>query len=162
MLLAARMVLLGGLAATTGEAEARVRDALSSGRGVEKWREIVAQQGGDPATVDDYSRMPSVPGRHVVAAPRAGYLAALDAELVGRAAVALGAGRARLEDVIDPAVGAMVLAKPGERLERGAPIVELHYRKDADLGPALALLGRAIELTDTPPSTLPLVIEEVK
>ncbi len=162
VLLAARMVQLAGLAETPAQAEALVRGALQSGRGVEKWREIVAQQGGDPATVDDYSRMPSVAGRRVVTAPRGGYLGALDAELVGRAAVALGAGRARLEDVVDPAVGVIVLARPGDRVERGAPIVEVHYRNEADLPPALELLGRAIEVVDEAPTPLPLVLEEVK
>jgi pyrimidine-nucleoside phosphorylase len=161
VLLAARMVLLAGLAATAADAEARVRRALASGDGVEKWREIVAQQGGDPATVDDYSRLPSVAPRHVVTAPRAGYLSVLDAELVGRATVALGAGRNKVDDAVDPAVGAMVLARPGDRLERGAPILELHFRREADLAAALELLARAVEIADEPPAVLPLVVDEI-
>ena len=105
-----------GSAASTAEAEAKVRHALASGAGVEKWREIVAQQGGDPRTVDDYGLMATVETRRVIAAPRAGYLSVLDAELVGRATVALGAGRATVDDVVDPAVGAMILAHPGDEL----------------------------------------------
>ena len=162
VLLAARMVWMAGLADTEHEAEARVRRALTSGAGVEKWREIVAQQGGDPRTVDDYSLMPSVPARHVVAAERDGYLSALDAELVGRATVALGAGRARVEDAVDAAVGALVLAHPGDRVEKGQPIVELHYRRESDLPAALELLARAVRIADARPKLLPLVIEEVK
>ena len=161
VLLAARMVRLAGIAPTQGEAEARARAALASGAGVEKWREIVAQQGGDPKTVYDYGRMPSVPGRRMVTAERTGYLSVLDAELVGRATAALGAGRAQVDDTVDPAVGAMVFAHPGDHLERGAPILELHYRREADLDSALDLLSRAIVIADEPPQVLPLVVEEV-
>ena len=160
--LAARMVLAAGLAASPAEAEANVRPALTSGAGVEKWREIVAQQGGDPRTVDDYRLLASVDTRHVVTAPRAGYLSVLDAELVGRATVALGAGRATVDDVVDPAVGAMILAHPGDELRAGDPIVELHYRRERDLAPALELVGRAIEIADEPPVLLPLVVEQVR
>ena len=162
VILAARMVRLAGLAATTEEAEAKVREALASGAGLERWRAIVAHQGGDARTVDDYSLMPSVPTRKMVTAERDGYLAVLDAELVGRATVALGAGRNKVDDIVDPAVGAIVFAHPGDRLEKGSPILELHYRQERDLGPALDLVRQAIVLSDAPPPVLPLIIEEVK
>lgn len=162
VLFAARMVLAAGIARTPADAEAQVRRALTSGAGVEKWRAIVAHQGGDPRTVDDYSLMPSVPTRHMVTATRAGYLSVLDAELVGRATLALGAGRNKVDDLVDPAVGAMALAHPGDTLSTGDPIIELHYRRESDLGAALELIGRAIEIADEPPSVLPLVVEEVR
>ena len=72
VVLAARMVLAAGLAASRADADAQVQSALASGTGLEKWREIVTHQGGDPRTVDDYGLMPSVPTRHVVTADRAG------------------------------------------------------------------------------------------
>jgi pyrimidine-nucleoside phosphorylase len=160
--LAARMVLAAGLAATPAEAEAKVRRALTSGAGVEKWREIVAQQGGDPRTVDDYRLMPSVETRHVVTARRSGYLSVLDAELVGRATVALGAGRNQVDDVVDPAVGATILAHPGDAVRVRDPVVELHYRRESDLVTALELVERAIEIADEPPVPLPLIVEQVR
>jgi pyrimidine-nucleoside phosphorylase len=162
VLLAARMVQAAGLARDRADAEVQVRRALASGAGVEKWREIVECQGGDPRTVDDYGLMPSVPTRHLVAADRAGYLSVLHAELVGRAAVALGAGRSKVDDVVDPAVGAMVIAHPGEKLSKGDPIIELHYRREEDLAGAITLVRRAIEISDTAPDLLPLVVEEVR
>lgn len=162
VLLAARMVLLAGLADTADEADRKVRAALASGEGLERWRAIVAHQGGDARTVDDYSLLPSVSTKTMVTADRAGYLSVLDAELVGRATLALGAGRKTVDDLVDPAVGAMVMARPGDRLEKGSPILELHYRHESDLGPALDLARRAIQISDAPPSVLPLVIEEVK
>ena len=162
VLLAARMVLFAGLAPTLEEATGQVRRALESGAGVEKWREIVAHQGGDARTVDDYSLLPSVSSRHMVTADRAGFLRVLDAELVGRTTVALGAGRAKVDDPVDPAVGAIVHAHPGAQLSKGDPILELHYRKQADLDAALALLARAVEIGDTAPERVALVLEEIK
>ena len=105
VLLAARMLVVAGVERDDQSAEARVRDAIRSGAGVEKFREVIAHQGGDPRVVDDYSRLPAASDRADVKAPRAGYVSALRAELIGRAAVALGAGRSRLDDVIDPGVG---------------------------------------------------------
>jgi len=161
VLLAARMVLFAGLAPTLDDAMGQVRAALTSGAGVEKWREIVAHQGGDARTVDDYSLLPSVSTRHMVTAERSGCLKVLDAELVGRATLALGAGRAVVDDQVDPAVGAIVHAHPGDWLSKGDPILELHYRKPADLESALALADRAVEIGERPPETLALVIEQV-
>jgi pyrimidine-nucleoside phosphorylase len=162
VVLAARMVQVAGLARDRADAEAQVQAALASGAGVEKWREIVEQQGGDPRTVDDYDLMPSVPTRHVVKADRTGYLSVLHAELVGRATVALGAGRNKVDDVVDPAVGAMVLAHPGDRVSEGDAVIELHYRREGDLRAAMELIGHAIEISDDPPAVLPLIVEEVK
>ncbi len=88
--LAARMLVLGGVAGDRADAEARVREAIRSGAGLDRFRRIIEGQGGDPRVVDDYGRLPSAPERHVVTAPHAGYVARLDAELVGRAAVAAG------------------------------------------------------------------------
>jgi pyrimidine-nucleoside phosphorylase len=160
--LAARMVMAAGLAAGPAEAEARVRRALTSGAGLEKWRQIVAHQGGDPRTVDDYGLMPSVATCRLVRAPRGGFLSVLDAELVGRAAVALGAGRSRVEDAIDPAVGLTMLARIGDELRQGDPVIELRYRREEDLGAALEILGGAIEVADEPPVPLPLIVEQVR
>jgi len=162
VLLAGRMVLFAGLAATLDDAMRQVGEALTSGAGVEKWREIVAHQGGDPRTVDDYSLLPSVSTRHMVTAERSGYLRVLDAELVGRATLALGAGRAKVDDQVDPAVGAIVHAHPGARLSKGDPIIELHYRHGTDLDAALVLLVKATEIGEEPPAATSLVVEEVR
>jgi pyrimidine-nucleoside phosphorylase len=161
VLLAARMLRLAGVAATNEEAERRVRGALASGAGLEKWRQIVEAQGGDPRVVDDYRRLPISPRRHLITAAHAGYLAALDAELIGRATVLLGAGRSRVEDEVDPAVGAMLITRPGATVAAGDPLVVLNYRREADLQAAVALVERAIEISDEAPAARPLVIGEI-
>ncbi|MBP1635071.1 MAG: pdp [Acidobacteria bacterium] len=159
--LAARMVRLAGVAGDAGEAGRLVRRALESGAGLEKWREIVAHQGGDPRTVDDYRLLPSAPARHLVRAPRGGFLWELDAERLGRASVALGAGRSRVEDAVDPGVGIVAHAAPGDPLREGEPVLEVHYRDDAGLAAALALLEGAVAMGDEPPAVPPLVVEEI-
>src|SRR5439155_12482577 len=149
--LAARMVLMGGQAATAAEAETKVREALTSGRGLEKFREIVIQQGGDPNAVDFDGNFASAPRRALVQAERTGYVTALDAELIGRAMMQLGAGRERVEDSIDHAVGATILKPLGERIKRGEAVLELHYRDSSRLGAALALVKQACVIGDFPP-----------
>src|SRR5262249_15015579 len=126
--LTARMLILGRVAADRADADARVRDAIRSGAGLDRFRRIIETQGGDPRVVDYSARLRQVDGREAVAASGDGFLMKLDAGLVGRASVALGAGRDRVEDPVDFAVGIMVCVKPGGAVRRGQSILELHYR----------------------------------
>jgi len=160
--LAARMLVLGKVADDIAGAETQVRNAIASGAGLERFRQIIEAQGGDPKVVDDYKRLPRVDNRHRVTASRAGFVTALDAELVGRASVALGAGRDRVEDPVDPAVGILVAAKPGDRVIAGDTVLELHYRDRGRLETAAALAARAIVIGDQPPPARRLVVGEVR
>jgi pyrimidine-nucleoside phosphorylase len=160
--LAARMLLLAGVADTEEAAERRVRAALSSGQGLEKFRQVIEQQGGDPRVVDDPGRLPSAPERLTIQAERPGYVVDLDAELIGRAAMVLGAGRNRVEDTIDPGVGILVRAHRGEPVRAGNPILELHYRDASRLDEALRLLRRACAVGDAPPPPQALVLDTVR
>jgi pyrimidine-nucleoside phosphorylase len=159
--LAARMLVLAGIAPDMGDAEARVRRALGSGEGVERFRRMVAQQGGDPRIVDDYARLPVAPASRVVRAPRSGYVEVLDAFLVGRASMLLGAGREKASDVIDPAVGITVHARPGDRVAAGDAVLELHYRGDHGLADAERLAAAAVTIGDATPGSSPLIIGEI-
>ena len=156
--LAARMLVVSGVDEDDASAEASVRSALTSGSGLEKFREIIAHQGGDPRVIDDYTRLPSAPDRFGVTARRGGYVAGLKAELIGRAAVALGAGRSRLDDLVDPGVGIEVVVRPGERVAQGEPVLMLHHRGGTGLPEAQALLAQAIVMADTPPAEAPIVV----
>ena len=160
--LTARMLVLGRVAGDRPAAILKVQQAIASGAGLERFRAIIAVQGGDPRIVDDYERMPHVADRHIVAASRGGFVTAVNAELVGRASVALGAGRDRVEDPVDPAVGIMVVAKPGDAVREGAPVLELHYRDRARLGAALRLTSQAITIGDEPPPPARLIVGEVR
>jgi pyrimidine-nucleoside phosphorylase len=159
--LTARMLVLGKIAVDKADGERRVMAAIRSGDGLERFGRIIENQGGDRRVIDDYSRFPAAPERHVVTAPRAGYISRVDAERIGRASVALGAGRDRVEDPVDAAVGLLVLRKPGDRLSAGDPLLEIHYRDTARLDAALALTRAAIEIAEEPPPRLPLLVSEV-
>jgi pyrimidine-nucleoside phosphorylase len=155
------MLVLGHVASDRVDAERKTRAAIDSGAGLDRFRRIIEQQGGDPRVVDDYNRLPSAPHGHLVRASRDGFVTRLDAELVGRASVALGAGRDRIEDPVDHGVGIIVAARPGDALRAGAPVLELRYRDRAKLDAAVALAERAIEIGDTRPAPRPLVVDEV-
>ena len=120
MALTVPLLVLGRVAGTPAEARRLAQKAIDSGSALDKFRSIVEIQGGDPRVVDDVSRLPSVKQRHLVQAARSGYISRMDAELIGRASVALGAGRDRVEDSVDPAVGILVKAKPGQILYASA------------------------------------------
>ena len=161
VILAARMVLMAERAETIGEAERRVRDAMASGAASDRFRRMVARQGGDPGVVDEPSRLALAPGRELARAPRAGYVTGLDAMLIGRAAAALGAGRATAEDRVDHGVGIRVLASLGALVRAGEPVLELIHRDGKGLGDAAALAVQAIELGGAPPVPQPLVVGTV-
>jgi pyrimidine-nucleoside phosphorylase len=160
--LTARMLVLGKVADDLADAERQAREAIASGAALDKFRQIIDAQGGDPRAVDDYGRMPSVAGRELVTADRAGYLTRLDAELVGRASVSLGAGRDRVEEPVDPAVGIMIAAKPGDQVRAGDPILELHYRDRARLDAARSLARQAVTIGDERPPAARLIVGEVR
>jgi pyrimidine-nucleoside phosphorylase len=161
VLLAARMLVVAGVLPDEASAASRVRAAIASGAGVEKFRQIIEHQGGDPHVVDDYSRLPSAPSVEVVAAPGDGFVSGLEAESVGRAAVALGAGRGRLDDVIDHGVGIRVVAAPGSGVRAGDPVMEIRHRNGRGLDTARVLLRQAVLISSAPPAARPIVVDRV-
>jgi len=161
VLLAARMLVVAGVAGDDADAETRVRAAIASGAGVEKLRQIIEHQGGDPRVIDDYARLPSAPDVEVVTAPRSGFVTGLEAEHVGRAAVALGAGRERLEDVIDHGVGITVVAAPGIEVRSGDAVLQIRHRGGRGLEVARTLLRQAVQIGDVAPATQPIVVDRV-
>lgn len=160
--LSARMLQLGALVSSREEGLARARTALDSGAALEKFRAIVERQHGDPRVIDDYRRLPTAPSRHVVEAPSAGYIAGLDARLLGRASVVLGGGRDRVTDSIDPAVAILVKARVGVKVRSGDEVLEVHYREPEKLEAALPLMIGAIRVAEEAPVARPLVLFAVE
>jgi pyrimidine-nucleoside phosphorylase len=158
---AARMLVLSGVEGTLDGATRRVREALAAGSGVEKLRQIIENQGGDPRGVDDYAGLPTAPDRDTIAASRDGFVVAMRAEAVGRAAVGLGAGRDRLDAEIDPAVGFTVIAPVGTEVRAGDPLIEIHHRNGRGVAEARRLLTAAIHVGDAPPAARPLVLDRI-
>jgi pyrimidine-nucleoside phosphorylase len=159
--LAARMLIAGGVAEDDGDAESRIRGAMTSGAGVEKLRQIIENQGGDPRVIDDYRRLPSTVDRAYIEAARGGYVSGLEAESVGRAAVSLGAGRGKIDDVIDHGVGIRVLAPVGQEVRAGDRVLEIQHRAGRGLDAAVFLLRQAVQIADAPPSPRPLIVDTI-
>ncbi len=159
--LGTEMLLVGGITQERDEARKLLGAAIDSGRAMEKLAAVIAAQGGDPRVIKDRSLLPQGPEWHEITAPRPGFVAACDARDVGVAAIRLGAGRSRKEDLVDPAVGILVLAKRGDPVEAGQPLARVAYRDPERLEAALPLLERAWDIAEEVPQTAPLVLGRV-
>jgi thymidine phosphorylase len=147
--LACEMLTLAGVDADPAE-------RLADGSALTAWRALVRAQGGDPDAT-----LPTAAHRRVVEAPADGVLSRLDALAVGVAAWRLGAGRARKEDAVSPTAGVRCLAKPGDAVRAGQPVLELLTDEPDRFDRAEEALAGAIEVGDGPPDQLELVIERV-
>ena len=155
---AGRMVIIAGQATDDHDAEQKVREALKSGAARKKLKQMIEWQGGDGGVVDDTGKLPSAKLTHQLTAKKSGYMTALDALLVGRAAVALGAGRDKKGDQVDLSAGLLLHNKPGDQVQAGEPLIELRYNDPARLDAALHLLAQAAVIGDQPPPKAPLVM----
>ena len=141
-----------------GEGRARAAAALDSGEALEAFRRMIQAQGGDPRVVDEPEQvLPSAPVRRPIMAERAGTLAAVDAEGLGRASGDLGAGRKKKGDTIDPSVGIVFLPKIGDRLVAGQELGRVHARSDGDAEAGIRAVHAAMTIGDEPVEPPPLV-----
>ena len=99
--------------------------------------------------------------RAVYRAPRTGFVARVEPRAIGRGITAMGGGRTKMEDLVDPGVGFVISARPGAWVKEGAPLAEVLGRTPADIETGLAVLRDAIALSDEPPAPLPLVSHRV-
>ncbi|HEV2457935.1 MAG TPA: thymidine phosphorylase [Ktedonobacterales bacterium] len=157
----ATLLAMAGLAADEAEGHARAERAIRDGAGWAKLAEVVAAQGGDAAQIEDTSLLPHAPYREVLPASRSGYVTHIDAERVGIASVHLGAGRLKKSDPIDYAVGLVLLAKVGDRLKAGAPLVEVHARGAQQVAAIRDELLGAYAWGDKAPTLGPLLVGSV-
>lgn len=138
------------------EIEADPAAALASGAALDRFRAMVRAQGGDPD-----APLPVAREIEIVAAPADGYVSHLDAMAVGLAAWRLGAGRERQEDPVSATAGVICLAKEGEPVSAGQPMLELHTDEPERFPAALESLEGGFEIGTAPPDPRPLVIDRV-
>jgi pyrimidine-nucleoside phosphorylase len=159
--LGAEMLLLGGKAKNLKEGAAKITASLHDGSALRKFGEIVTAQGGDARALTDLSRLPQAPDRAVFKAAKKGFITAMDAEAIGLAAMDLGAGRARSEDSVDPAVGLKLLKKVGAKVAVGEPLVEIHHRGARGLDSCVERLGKAYKMGAQKPRVTPLIAQRI-
>ena len=159
--LAARMVHLA-TGVGRDSARRRVREALAKGAGLEKLRQVIELQGGEPRVCDDLKLLPRAPETVPVRSDRDGRVARLGAQAIGRAAMILGAGRETVDGPIDPAVGFVFHKKVGDPVAVNEPILTVHVGEKARLEPALNTLRTAIEVRSEAPETGPLILDTIQ
>jgi thymidine phosphorylase len=160
--LAGWMLVLGEKASTLAEGRKLAAEEIASGRALERFRKIIELQGGEPRVLDDYRRLPTAKKQTVVTAEADGVVESIQCEELGIACCRLGAGRERVDDRIDPAVGLTIHAKVGDRVSRGHPLVTLHYNDDTRIEMARALAAGAYRIGARPPAPRPLIFETLQ
>ncbi|MHB2166623.1 thymidine phosphorylase [Alsobacter sp. R-9] len=157
--LGGEMLQLGGLAESVEDGWAQIDAAVGSGRAAEVFARMVAELGGPGDLLErPQAHLAEAPVRRPVHAPAAGFVREIDVRAVGLAVVALGGGRTRPQDQVDPAVGFTGLAELGAEVGPDAPIAMVHARTDAAADAAAAALRAAYLIGETAPEAEPTVL----
>lgn len=159
--LAGWMLHLGGASGSVAEGKRQAEKLVSSGKALEKFRQMVELQGGDPGALDDTQRLPQAQHTREVRCPRDGYVSYLQCEQIGTVCVMLGGGRERKEDSVDPAVGIIIHKKLGDRVHAGEPLATIHYSEESRVSRAQQLLAQSVKIADAPPSHIQPLIHRV-
>jgi len=159
--LGAEMLVMGGVAKDADAAHRQMEIAISTGKAAEKFAEIIEAQDGNPAVVEDPAILPQAEECELYEAPRRGFIAQIEPRAVGRGITALGGGRTRLGDAIDPSVGFVITAKPGDWVEQGEPLATIFAADRAGVEAGRAALERAIEIAEEAEPPLPLISHRV-
>ena len=159
--LSAEMLVLGRAADTLESARQRYDELIASGAALDKMREIVKAQHGDPRAVDDPGLLGQARYQVAVKAPSSGYVQSIDTESIGRASMMLGAGRVQLDTPVDLSVGLMLDARIGDRVEEGSTLATIHFNDPALADEAAQNLADAYLISQDrvePPSLIKAVL----
>jgi len=142
-------------------AEQEVHAALASGKAAEKFQALVEAQGGNPAVLEDPSVLPQANEVEVYSAPRSGTVLRVEPRTIGRAVVEMGGGRTKAEDAVDPTVGFVISARPGQAVRAGEPVASIFARDTAGIALGRKALDAAIAIGEGRAETLPLLAARV-
>jgi len=159
--LSARMIFLGKVTPTLEDARKVAEDKLMDGSAYRKFKQVVEAQGGNPQALDRFELLPNASGMREILSPRTGFVSAIMAEDIGRASQMMGAGRARKEDLIDPAVGVILEVKAGEKVDAGSVLCRLYYTGEENLDEAADLVEDAFRISGVRPEERELILEVV-
>lgn len=156
LVVGSHMLVAGRKAKDLNQARVMLEKALAEGQAWEKFRQLVIAQGGDVSYVEDVEKLPRAPVIQTLPADRSGWLAQVNARIIGEVSVTLGAGREKKGDPIDHSVGIMVHRKVGEYVEQGEPLFTIHARSVEEATAASERLAGALQWSKTPVAPLPL------
>jgi pyrimidine-nucleoside phosphorylase len=156
--LSAWMFFLGDRTKSVEDGRLLAEAMISSGQAKEKFKQCIRLQGGDERVIDDPRLLPQAKSRANVLSPSTGFLTAINCEQLGTALATLGGGREKKEDTIDHAVGLEFHKRIGDRVEKGEPLVTIHYNSGAKLAEAQSLIAASYEIGEAAPrESLPLL-----
>jgi len=155
--LAAHMLIVGGVENDLEIARNRSRDAITSGRALERFRACVEAQGGDPRVLDDTALLPQAGKQREITADREGFVTGIETDEIGRVVMDWGGGRRRLEDKIDYAVGLRLHAEIGDYVDTSAPLVTAYYNDESKFEEMAARLRAAYRIGGSEPKPDPLI-----
>jgi pyrimidine-nucleoside phosphorylase len=160
--LTGEMLYLGGLAQSPEEGTRRAREALQEGRAIPRMIRLVERQGGNPDVVEDPGLIPLAPERDVLTADVSGFVREIEPVALGYGVVEMGGGRRRMEDPVDLRVGFVLSVSPGDRVERGDALGEIHAADAGGLEWGRHALRAAVVLgPEAPPPRPPLIRERI-
>ena len=149
------MLHLAGRVETPEAGRERMKQAIGSGAGLRKLKQMIAAQGGDPSVCDDVTLLPQAKVNRPLACGVSGWVTKMDTMALGLAAQAMGAGRMKIDDRLDYSVGFVLQVRIGDRVEAGTPLCVLHARSEADADRAEAAVRAAITFGREPCSRVP-------
>jgi pyrimidine-nucleoside phosphorylase len=159
--LGAEMLRLGKVAATEAEARAMLKKAIAGGAAARTMERMIEAQGGDPRVVEDTGLLPSAAVKVGILAEHAGFITGIDPLEIGLAAVAMGAGRTRADQAVDPVVGIELEVGRGDAIEAGAPLAHLHVRHGGDADAVIARVRAAFQIGPARVATPALVLARI-
>jgi thymidine phosphorylase len=159
--LGVEMLLIGGVASGPDDARRQMEKAIGTGRAAEHFQRIIEAQGGNPGVVDDPAVLPQAAECELFNSPRRGFVARVEPRTVGRGVIALGGGRTTMDDRIDPSVGFVITARPGDWVEQGEPLATIFARDRAGVESGRHALRQALVIADEADPPLPLVSHRV-
>ena len=159
--LGVEMLMLGGFSGGRGEARATLEKLIRTGAAAEQFRKVIKAQGGDPGVVDDPGRLPQAKAVEIYVAPRRGFVGRVEPRALGKAIIDMGGGRSTMEDTVDPSVGLVITAKPGDWVEAGEPLGTIFAADRGGVEVARYALGSAIKIADEADPPRPLISHRI-
>lgn len=155
------MLVLGGICKTREDARNKLEENIKNKKGLEKFRELIFSQNGNPGVIDDYSLFPAAKHKKIFEAKTSGYISGANAYNIGKAACETGAGRKRKDDIIDYGAGIVLKFSLGNKIEKGAVLAEIYASSENKCESALDILKKSIEISEKPPALKKTILKEI-
>ena len=159
--LGAEMLVLANVAPDIDSAKTDLQNAIVTGKAATCFQRIIEAQGGNPGVVDDPAALPQAAECELYAAPRRGFISRVEPKTIGRGIIEMRGGRTRVDDVIDPSVGFVITARPGDWVEAGEPLATIFARDRSGISSGRQALRAAIQIADEAEPPLPLISHRV-